>query len=404
MTDNLSDAYITDSWIKRYDAAVAHTFGPPRLVLERASGTHVWDVDGRQYTDFLSGIAVNVLGHCHPQVAADVATQLDRLDHISNFYTSPMQIYLAESLIYMATVNAPETPAKVFLANSGTEANEAGFKLTRLTGRTKIVAMDGSFHGRTMGALAITSKKAYREPFEPLPGEVVFVPFGSVDALTEAVDDTVAAVVVESIQGENGVVPAPAGYLAAIRRVTAAHDALMWVDEVQTGIGRCGEWLTSIADGLTPDIITIAKGLGNGFPIGACIALGPAADLFTPGSHGSTFGGNPVGAAAAMSVLSILNSQKLLTRCRQLGDHLVQAVTDLDNPLIATVRGRGLLRGIVLTKPIASEVNDALLKAGWLVNAPRPNVLRVAPPLIVEPTELDGFAAALGSVLQKVEV
>ena len=388
------------AWLDRYDAALAHTFSPPRRLLVRAAGTQVWDADGKAYTDFLSGIAVNVLGHCHPAVTAAIAQQAASLDHISNFFASQPQVRLAEALIELAIANQPGLPAKVYFANSGAEANEAAFKLARLTGRTKIVAMKGSFHGRTMGALAITSKAAYREPFAPLPGEVVFVPYGSLEALTDAVDETVAAVVIEPVQGENGVIVAPPSFLPAARLITAQAGALLWVDEVQTGLGRCGEWLVSVADGITPDVITLAKGLGNGFPIGACLALGPAADLFTPGSHGSTFGGNPVAAAAGLAVLSAIGQNDLLGQARRLGESLAAAIMGLGNPLINEVRGRGLLCGIVFNQPIAAAVNDALLQAGWITNAPRPNVLRLAPPLIVTIEEIDNFALALDAVLR----
>ena len=389
-------------WTARYDAALAHTFGAPRLVVARAQGLHVWDVDGRCYTDFLSGIAVNVLGHCHPAITAAVTAQLARCDHVSNFLASPPQIELAERLAGLATAAAPAgTPARVFFGNSGAEANEAAFKLTRLTGRTRIVAMEGSFHGRTMGALALTSKAAYREPFAPLPGDVVFVPYGDVAALADAVDEATAAVVVEAIQGESGVVPAPPGFLAQARRITAERGALLWVDEVQTGLGRCGEWLVSVADGVTPDIVTLAKGLGNGFPIGACVAVGPAADLFGPGSHGSTFGGNPVAAAAGLAVLDTLAGDHLVEAARRMGERLVGAILALRHPLIDHVRGRGLLRGVVLKAPVAAAVNDALLAAGWIVNAPRPDVLRLAPPLIVRQTDIDAFAVALGAALDE---
>ena len=391
-----------DTWATRYGGVMANTFGAPRRVLVGAAGTKVWDADGRAYTDFLSGIAVNVLGHCHPAVVAAVSQQVATLDHISNFFASEPQIGLAEKLAALATANAPGTPARVFFSNSGAEANEAAFKLTRLTGRRRIVAMEGSFHGRTLGALAVTHKAAYRQPFEPLPGEVIFVPYGDVAALEAAVDDQVAAVVVEPIQGESGVIPAPAGYLAEARRITAEHGALLWVDEIQTGLGRCGEWLVSVADGITPDIVTLAKGLGNGFPIGACLAIGEAAGLFTPGSHGSTFGGNPVAAAAGLAVLETIEADGLLARSRALGEHLVRAIESLGNPTIIEVRGSGLLRGIVLACPIAAAVNDAMLDAGWIINAPRPDVLRVAPPLIVGEYQLDAFAAALDIVLRGI--
>ena len=392
-----------ETWADRYSATLANTFGPPRRVLVRAAGTQVWDVDGRQYTDFLSGIAVNVLGHCHPAVVSALLAQATALDHISNFFASQPQIRLAEALIQLVTAASPGTPARVFFANSGAEANEAGFKLTRLTGRRRIVAMEGSFHGRTLGALALTSKSAYRVPFAPLPGDVTFVPYGDVQALADTVDGTVAAVIVEPVQGENGVVPAPPGFLTQVRALTTKAGALMWVDEVQTGLGRCGEWLVSVADGVTPDIVTIAKGLGNGFPIGACLAVGPAAGLFTPGSHGSTFGGNPVGAAVGLAVIRTIEKDGLLERSREAGEYLAQAVMALGNPLIKEVRGRGLLRGIVLNRPVAAAVNDGMLEAGWIINAPHEDVLRIAPPLIVTLTELRRFAQALNGVLYGLE-
>ncbi|MCL2316527.1 MAG: acetylornithine transaminase [Actinomycetia bacterium] len=387
-------------WPARYHAALAHTFGAPRRVLARAEGTHVWDVDGRCYTDFLSGIAVTVLGHAHPAVGAAVSAQLGQLDHVSNFFATPPQITLAERLGALASPDG--RPAHVFFGNSGAEANEAAFKLTRLTGRTRIVAMEDGFHGRTMGALAVTHHPSYREPFAPLPGEVVFAPYGDVDALRAAVDATTAAVVVEPVQGESGVKVAPPGFLSAARAITAEAGALLWVDEVQSGLGRCGEWLVSVADGVAPDIVTLAKGLGNGFPIGACIALGAAGELFTPGSHGTTFGGNPVAAAAGLAVLDTLRDEQLVEAARNLGDHLAAAIAARANPLIALVRGRGLLRGIVLARPIAAAVNDALLEAGWIANAPRPDVIRVAPPLIVTRAELDAFAVALDQAVTAV--
>ncbi|MDR1767887.1 MAG: acetylornithine transaminase [Propionibacteriaceae bacterium] len=385
-------------WMAKYGATLANTFGSPRRVLARGEGTHVWDVEGRCYTDFLSGIAVNVLGHCHAAVLGAVSAQLGTLDHVSNFFASVPQIQLAERLAGLVGA----TPVRVFLTNSGTEANEAGFKLARLTGRKRIVAMEGAFHGRTLGALALTWTAKYREPFEPLPGGVEFIPFGDFGALAAAVDETVAAVVVEPVQGENGVIPAPDGYLAAARAACDAAGALLWVDEVQTGLGRCGEWLVSVADGVIPDIVTLAKGLGNGFPVGACLAVGPAADLFTPGSHGTTFGGNPVAAAAALAVLDTLRDEGLVAAANAKGLRLSEAVLALGNPGIVGVRGRGLLRGIVLADPIAPAVNDALLARGWIANAPRPNVIRVAPPLIVAEDELVAFADALGEAVEEV--
>ena len=386
-------------WLKRYQSSMMHNFGLPKTVFVRGEGCSLWDADGYRYTDMFSGIAVGGLGQAHPAVVRAVSEQMATLGHISNLFASVPQIELGERLAELATGGAADRAARVYFANSGTEANEAAFKITRLTGRTKIIAMEGSFHGRTMGALALTSTAKYREPFEPLPGDVVFVPYGDLDAAAAAIDDQTAAVVVETIQGESGVVCPPAGFLPGLRDLTRAHGALLWVDEVQTGVGRCGEWLTSVADGLDPDLITIAKGLGNGVPIGACIAIGPAGELLTPGSHGSTFAGNPIAAAAGLAVLKTIEDDELLVRARELGDRLAEAVMDLALPQIETVRGRGLLRGIVLSVDIAPRVADAMLDSGWIINAPRPSVLRLAPPLVVTDEIIDRFAQVLGVVI-----
>lgn len=388
-----------DAWRERYSGVMMNTFGAPKRVFVRGEGTQLWDADGGQYTDFLSGLAVNALGHAHPAVLGAITSQLATLGHVSNFFATPTQIALAERLAGFATANAPGTPARVFFANSGTEANEAAFKATRRTGRTRIIAMEGAFHGRTMGALAITANPAYREPFEPLPGEVTFVPYGDADALAAAVDDTVAAVVIEPIQGENGVIDPGEGYLQAARAITARHGALLWLDEVQTGMGRCGDWLASAASGVTADLVTLAKGLGNGFPIGACVATGPACDLLQPGNHGTTFGGNPVAAAAGLAVVGVIERDGLLERARVLGDRLAEGVLALRHPLVEAVRGRGLLRGIVLRDDVAAATVERLLDAGWVANAPRPQVIRLAPPLVVSEAEVDGFVAALAAAL-----
>ena len=396
VADNGAQAELTT----RYTHALMNTFGPPKRIFVRGEGVHLWDADGNRYLDMLSGLAVNALGHAHPQVIGAISAQLSTLGHVSNFFATPTQIALAEKLAGFATANAPEFPARVFFTNSGTEANEAAFKITRRTGRTRLIAMEGSFHGRSLGALALTSNPAYREPFEPLPGEVVFVPYGDADALAAVLDDRVAAVIVEPIQGENGVVEPPSGYLAQVRELTAAAGALLWIDEVQTGIGRCGDWLASASSGVTADIVTFAKGLGNGFPVGACVATGEAAGLLGPGSHGSTFGGNPVAAAAGLAVLGIIERDGLLARVRTAGERLTRGILDLDHPRLAAVRGQGLLRGVVLTEPVAPAVADAALASGFVINAPRPNVLRLAPPLIVSDAGLDGFVAALPGLLE----
>ena len=381
--------------LEAYAHSVMNTFGPPKRVFVRGEGCHVWDADGRRYLDLLSGLAVNALGHAHPTVLSAITAQLATLGHVSNFFATPAQVALAERLTAMTGA----ADARVFFTNSGTEANEAAFKITRMTGRTKIIAAEGAFHGRSLGALSITHNPKYRLPFEPLPGEVVFVPYGDAEALAAVVDETVAAVVLEPIQGENGVVVPPPGYLSRARQLCDAAGALLWMDEVQTGMGRTGCWLVHVAEGVTADIVTVAKGLGNGFPVGACIAAGRAASLLGPGSHGSTFGGNPVAAIAGLAVIAVIERDGLLEQANRSGDHLAAAITGLGHPLVTGVRGRGLLRAVTLAEPVATAVADAALDVGFIVNAPRPDVLRLAPPLIITEPLLDSFVAALPGLL-----
>ncbi len=393
---------MTDS-TSRYAKSLMNTFGVPQKVFVGGEGAWLIDEEGKRYLDYLSGIAVTGLGQCHPDVVRAITEQSRELGHISNFFASKPQIELAERLTSLVTVNSPELEAKVFFTNSGAEANEAALKITRLTGKTKIISMDGSFHGRTMGSLAITSNENYRKPFEPLPGEVVFVPFGDLAALEAVLDETVAAVVVEPIQGENGVVPAPQGFLEKVRKLTETVGALLWVDEIQTGMGRCGNWFAFEPTGITPDIVTLAKGLGNGFPMGACLAVGEAANLFTPGSHGTTYGGNPVACAAGLAVMNVIERDNLLSASVMQGTYLHDQIMSLNSPLISEVRGRGLLRGVVFKQEIAAEVNQALLADGFVTNAPRPTVLRLAPPLIITTEQIDLFVTALGGVLGRFE-
>lgn len=383
---------------ERYQHSVMNTFGPPKRVFTRGEGCYVWDVDGKRYLDLLAGIAVNALGHAHPQVLGAITAQLSTLGHVSNFFATPAQIALAEQLTAMV-VGDSRAEAKVFFSNSGTEANEAAFKLTRRTGRIRIVAMEGCFHGRSMGALALTHTARYREPFEPLPGDVTWIPYGDVQALEAVVDETVAAVLIEPIQGEAGVIVPPDGFLTAAQRIAHAHGALLWLDEVQTGMGRTGRWLAAQHDGVVPDVVTLAKGLGNGFPIGACVATGAAADLLQPGSHGSTFGGNPVASVAALAVLQIIRRDGLLDHVTAMGDRLAAGVAALGHPLIQEVRGRGLLRAIVLTQDIAPHAYDRAMTLGFVINAPRPDVLRIAPPLVITADQIDSFVAALPAIL-----
>jgi acetylornithine/N-succinyldiaminopimelate aminotransferase len=392
---------VSASYTERYSSALMNTFGPPQRVLVRGEGCYVWDVDGNRYLDLLAGIAVNSLGHAHPLVLAAITSQAATLGHVSNFFATPPQIALAERLLALlgSADGADGADGKVFFTNSGTEANEAAFKATRRTGRTRIIAAEGAFHGRSMGSLAITSKPAYREPFEPLPGDVVFVPYGDVDALEEAVTDETAAFVVEAIQGEAGVIEPPAGYLRAAREITSARGALLWLDEIQTGVGRTGAWFAHAQDDVVPDLVTLAKGLGSGFPIGACIGVGAAARLLGPGSHGTTFGGNPLASVAGLATLAVIERDGLLEHAVAIGDHLVAGVAGLRHPQVVGVRGRGLLRAIVLRDQIAPQVVAVALDAGFIVNAPTPDVIRLAPPLIVTSDQVDTFIAALPGLL-----
>jgi acetylornithine/N-succinyldiaminopimelate aminotransferase len=381
------------SYTDRYAASLMNTFGPPKLTLVRGEGAHVWDSDGREYVDLLGGIAVNALGHGHPALVEAVTTQLQTLGHVSNFFTTPAQVELAERLVALLDAG----PAKVFFTNSGTEANEAAFKLTRRTGRTHVVAADGGFHGRSMGALALTSKAAYREPFEPLPGEVTFVPYGDEAALAAAVTDRTAAVLLEPLQGEAGVEVPPDGYLAAARRIADAHGTLLWFDEIQTGMGRVGRWFCHATSGVRPDVVTIAKGLAGGFPIGACLAVGAAGELLQPGNHGTTFGGNPVACAAALAVLGTIEADGLLERTSVLGQKLRDGLAA--DPRVTEVRGEGLLIGLDLAEDRSAAVAAAALAAGFIVNNPTPRRIRLAPPLVLTDADAAAFLEAWPGIL-----
>jgi acetylornithine aminotransferase len=382
--------------LNRWSAVMMNNYGTPPLALAGGDGAVVTDVDGKAYLDLLGGIAVNVLGHRHPAVIEAVTRQMNTLGHTSNLYATEPGVALAESLVGLLGA-----PAKAFFCNSGTEANEAAFKITRLTGRTKVVAAEGAFHGRTMGSLALTGQPSKRAPFEPLPGGVTHVPYGDIDELRCVVDDQTAAVFLEPIMGEGGVVVPPAGYLVAAREITAAHGALLVLDEVQTGVGRTGAFYAHQHDGITPDIVTLAKGLGGGLPIGACLAIGDTADLLTPGLHGSTFGGNPVCTAAALAVLKVLADEGLVERADVLGKTIAHGVESLGHPLVDHVRGRGLLRGIVLTADAAKPVETAAREAGFLVNAAAPAIVRLAPPLVITEAQVETFLSALPAILDK---
>jgi acetylornithine/N-succinyldiaminopimelate aminotransferase len=381
---------------QRWSRSMMDTYGTPALTLVRGEGAVVWDADGRSYVDMLAGLAVNALGHAHPAVVAAVTRQISTLGHVSNLYVAGPPVALAEALLARAGRDG-----RVFFANSGAEANEAAFKLSRRTGRTHVVAAAGAFHGRTMGALALTGQPAKADPFRPLPGEVTHVPYGDVDALAAAVTGATAMVLLEPVQGECGVVVPPPGYLAAARQITTDRGALLALDEVQTGVGRTGHWFAHQADGVEPDVVTLAKGLGGGLPIGACLAFGAAAGLLTPGSHGSTFGGNPVCCAAALAVLRTIAAEGLLDHVKRVGEQIRRGIEALGHPLVGGVRGAGLLLGVVLTAPVAGAVATGLRSGGFLVNACQPDVLRLAPPLILTAEQVEAFLAALPVALSK---
>jgi acetylornithine/N-succinyldiaminopimelate aminotransferase len=385
---------------ERWSAVMMDNYGTPPLALASGDGAVVTDPDGKSYLDLLGGIAVNVLGHRHPALIEAVTTQLNTLGHTSNLYATEPGIALAEALVAHL---GSDSQARVFFCNSGTEANEVAFKITRLTGRTKLVAAQGAFHGRTMGSLALTGQPTKQAPFEPLPGDVTHVPYGDVGALAAVVDTDTAAVFLEPIMGEGGVVVPPAGYLAAAREITARHGALLVLDEVQTGVGRTGAFFAHQHDGITPDIVTLAKGLGGGLPIGACLAIGATADLLTPGLHGSTFGGNPVCTAAAVAVLRTLAAEDLIARAGVLGKTLSHGIEGLNHPLVDHVRGKGLLQGVVLTAPKGKAVELAARDAGFLVNAAAPDVVRLAPPLIITEAQIEEFLGALPAILDTAQ-
>ncbi|MEK2490556.1 acetylornithine transaminase [Kitasatospora purpeofusca] len=389
-----SNAQLTERW----QHAFTDNYGTPRIPLVRGEGSTLWDADGKAYTDLLGGIAVNALGTAHPAVVEAVGRQIATLGHVSNLFVAEPTVALAERLLEL-----DGRPGRVFFCNSGAEANEAAFKISRRTGRTHLVALEGAFHGRTMGALALTGQPAKQDPFRPLPGDVTHVPFGDVEALREAVTTDTAAVFLEPIQGENGAVPLPDGYLRAAREITRATGTLLVLDEIQTGVGRTGHWFAHQAfEGVEPDVVTLAKALGGGLPIGAVLAFGEAADLLTPGQHGTTFGGNPVVAAAALAVLDTIGSEGLLEHARKIGERLRQGVEAIDDPLVSHVRGAGLLLGIVLTAPVSAKVQAGLQEAGFLVNAAVPDAVRLAPPLVLTEQEADAFLAALPAVLRAV--
>jgi acetylornithine aminotransferase len=376
---------------ERFQASLMPNYGVPPVALARGEGCRVWDIDGREYLDLIAGIAVSALGHGHPALVSAVTDQVGRIAHTSNLFLHEGEVVLAERLLSLVG-----TDGRVFFCNSGTEANEAAVKLVRRHNPAGyIVAAQGGFHGRTMGALALTGKPAAREPFGPFGFDVRFVPYGDADALASAVTDGCAAVFLEPSQGEAGVIPGPPGYLAAARQACDRTGALLVADEIQSGIGRTGVWFQHQHEGVLPDVLTLAKGLGGGLPIGACIGIGANGEIFKKGDHGSTFGGNPIACAAALAVLDTIERDGLLDNAVKVGDQLADGISACGQD----VRGRGLWRAMVLDTPAAPAVEAAARDAGFLVNALQPNAVRIAPPLIITSEEVASFLDALPGIL-----
>ena len=384
-------------YLNRWNASLQGNYGKPAITLVKGKGITVTDADGKIYLDFLGGIATNILGHAHPAIVKAVTKQVSTLSHVSNFYAHPNAIELAEKL----TAMTGDKKAKVFFCQSGAEANEAALKLSRRTGRVRVVAAQGAFHGRTMGALSLTGQPSKREPFLPLIKGVKHVPYGDIDAMRKAVSKKTAMVIIEPIMGEAGVIVPPADYLQQLRQLCDKNGSLLVIDAVQTGMGRTGDWFGYEYSGITPDVITLAKGLGGGLPLGAMIALGKAAELFQPGDHGSTFGGNPVTTAAALATIDFIESQQILNKVKKQGAHLIQELAII--PGVKEVRGAGLLLGIELESLKASDVSDSMREAGVLVNAANATTIRIAPALIVSDTQIAKFISIFKKVISDAE-
>ena len=380
-------------YLNRWDRSLQNNYGKPSIALVKGKGILVTDADGKTYMDFLGGIATNILGHAHPAIVKAVTKQVSVLSHVSNFYAHPNSIALAEKL----TAMTGDKGARVFFCQSGAEANEAALKLSRRTGKMRVVAAQGAFHGRTMGALSLTGQPSKREPFLPLIKGVKHVPFGDIDAMRKAVSKKTAMVIIEPIMGEAGVIVPPADYLQELRKLCDKNGALLVIDAVQTGMGRTGDWFGYEYSGITPDVITLAKGLGGGLPLGAMIALGKAAELFQPGDHGSTFGGNPVTTAAGLAAIEFIESKKILNKVEKQGAHLIQELALI--PGVREVRGAGLLLGIELESLKASDVSDAMRDAGVLVNAANATTIRIAPALIVSDAQITKFISIFKKVI-----
>ncbi|RIX31261.1 acetylornithine transaminase [Amnibacterium setariae] len=391
----MTDAAVETDWRQRHAHDLMASYAPPLRLLVRGEGCWVWDDEGTRYLDFLGGIAVNSLGHAHPVVVAAVEDQVRRLVHISNYFASPSQLELAERL---KRITGAGDAGRVYFGNSGAEANEAAFKLARRTGRPRILALKNAFHGRTMGALALTGKPALQGPFEPLPAGVEHID-STVEALEQAIRDDVAMLIVEPIKGETGVVPLPAGYLRAARELTERSGALLVIDEIQTGLGRTGAWFDFQHEGVVPDAVTMAKGIAGGVPLGAMVTFGAASGLLQRGDHGSTFGGNPLATAAANAVLGEIERADLVGNAARRGEQIRAAVEAMGSPLVTEVRGRGLLIGVGTTDGAAPAIGAAALEAGLIVNPINPTSIRIAPPLIVGDEEVEAFTERFAAAL-----
>ncbi len=385
----MTNKNLVDRWI----VSIQNNYGTPGIALVKGKGVVVTDSDGNKYLDFLGGIATNILGHAHPAIIKAVSEQIATLNHVSNFYAHPNAINLAEKLIQMTG----EKNAKVFFCQSGAEANEAALKLSRRTGKSKVVAAQGAFHGRTMGALSLTGQPAKREPFLPLIKGVKHVPYGDIGAMRKAVTKKTAMVIIEPIMGEAGVIVPPSDYLKQLREICNDKGALLVIDAVQTGMGRTGDWFGYEYSGITPDVITLAKGLGGGLPLGAMIAIGTAADLFQPGDHGSTFGGNPVTTAAALAVIKVIETKDILSKVEKQGRFLIQELALI--PGVKEVRGAGLLLGIELETLDAKQIANSLSEIGILVNAANESTIRIAPALIVTDVQINKFISCFKKVI-----
>jgi len=385
-----------ESMSEQWKLALQNNYGTPPIALTYGKGAYVWDENGKKYLDFLAGIATNILGHAHPTIIEAVSDQISTLGHVSNLYSHPQAVELAQKLQDLAG----DPSARVFFCNSGAEANEAALKLSRLSGRKRIVSTEGSFHGRTIGSLSLTGQESKRAPFYPLLTDVSFAAYGDLAALRKKVSKKTAMVIVEAIQGENGVVVPPAGYIAGVREICDKSGALFVLDAVQTGMGRTGQWFGYEDEGVKPDIVTLAKGLGGGLPLGAMVTLGKRGPAFKPGEHGSTFGGNPVACAAANATIDFLVSKNQLAKVVNAGKDLQEKISHL--PCVSTVRGKGLLLGVVLQHPKASEVAQRCAELGLLVNAPNKSVIRLAPPLIITAKHIDECVKKFAQALTEV--